>query len=396
MQVTFTLALSLMTIISLSSYGCGSRKNDDKTSGEKTDTQSPSGQKSSEQRDPDGMCLGGCTSPQDDSRLSFREERIDLGSKCQIYALRVMDTGDGILAVHRSECGTGIQIYATKLTYDLKILRDQHLSQSCEVNSGAMLGLNVTKAIGSALIFGICQSGPNSAEVYKLGVDFSANLLSSSIYESLSNVKITDNSTNFDLSYIGIWNERGSAYGVASAKGFRRFSQNFQSLGGTVNCCRGAEQIALNDGQWIALTTNTCSRISTEGVPICTDVYLSRYGYGFNGRTMISEYTNIFNPAMCNFTQAPWSPDISIDRKFLGSSVPVKDKYDAILVNESRNTATILLLTRGNSPALVSTISVTDTSDAKIFDAVIANKKITVPVVRQGLAFIVISDQHVE
>ena len=259
-----------------------------------------------------------------------------------------------------------------------------------------MLGLNVTKGVGSTLIFGICKSGPNSADVYKIGVDFSATILSSTIYESLSNVNFSDSSINFDLSYVGMWNERGSAYGVVSAKGFRRFGGTFQSLGGTIDCCKGAKQIAINDGQWIALTTNSCSRISTEGVPICSDVYLGSYGYGFNGRTMIGEYTNILNSATCTFSRAQWSPNLRIDTSFPGSSVSVKGKYDAILINEQRKTASILLVTRGNDTELVSTIAVTDTLDAKIFDAVIANKKIAIPTVRNGLAFIVLSDQDVE
>lgn len=396
MLVKFTLAIILASINGLSFYGCGSPKHAEQGSLGGINSPPPAGPTTSEKNEPKVMWLGGCTSPAEDARLSFREERIDLGTNCQTHALRVMDTGDGILAVHRSDCGTSLQIYATKLTYDLKPLRSQHLSQSCEVNNGSMLGLNVTKGVGSALIFGICKSGLNSADVYKIGVDFSTTNLSSSIYESVSNVNLSDSSINFDLSYVGMWNERGSAYGVVSAKGFRRFGETFQSLGGTIDWCKGAKQIALNDGQWIALTTNSCTRTSTEGVPTCSDVYLGIYGYGFNGRTMIGNYTGIFNPGTCTFSLAQWHPDLSIDAAFPGSSVSIKDKYDALLVNETRKTATMLLITPGNSPELVSTIAVTDTLDAKIIDAVIANKKNAIPMVRNGLAFIGLSDQGVE
>lgn len=351
------------------------------------------------QNNREGPCTW-CSDVPQDARFSFTEARLDLGN-CKVKTMNLLDAIGGFLAIHRSDCGVGVQLYATKMLSTLKPLETLVLSSGCEANGGSIEGVSVIKGDNRSLLFALClTTEARSGDVYKIGVDHQGSVLASSVSDNVTDL---DDSPHFDNLYRGSWNDRAAAFGVLGPDGFRRYNGAFSQIGGTLSdSVHKDAHISVNDGHWVAISPldPKCSRITTEGTPIATQESATGWAghmVGFNGRSMLFKrsggYNGIvlafLNPGSCNFNienevSTEKVEDITFNWAH-GVSLSVASKYDAFFIKDAKNSANLLMVEGKN---LITRIAVADNIPHDLIPPVFSEKKIFLPIVREGLAYV--------
>lgn len=387
-----TIALKILLILT---FGCGSKNKDSAP-----DAEAPAG---------GATCLAGCDRPSDAS-FSFTERIVNLGANCDIRDASLINTGGTLLLVHRSDCGGGVQLYVNTLDATYTGSVPTLLSQQCFNSGWNVIDFSVGKGSDRVLSFGVCQTSLTSASTYVFANDFSGQKTGSKLFASYSGLDLTR--VKFPHKYASAWNDAAGAFGIASSDDtFRRLDRSLGPLGGSFPTSLGSSvSIAVRDNQWYVVDDSYCKRFDTGGVIGCDTVLPYEFRsavIGFDGtrRAFNSSYRSTsystLNPLNCTFAESGSvamegdSAFMEIDGVKQSHNFPINDKYLGLSTLDQNNRLLLHILSTSTPVSKVSVVSVADGINSKLIQPIIANKRISIPIIRQGILTIAESDKAV-
>lgn len=353
------------------------------------------------------ICLAGCDRPADAS-FSFAERTVNVGGNCNIKDASLLDTGTKLLLFHRSDCGSGIQLYVNALDSNYTGSAPTLLSQDCLGSGWPVIDFSVAKGSDRVISFGVCQTSLSAASTYVFATDLTGQKTGSRLFASYSGL---DLSRRFPHEYSAAWNEAAGAFGIASSDDtFRRWDRNLGSLGGSYQISFAESvTVAVRDSQWFVVDRSYCKRFDTGGVLGCNTLYssgLSGLTVSFDGlRRTINDSSDwgvsfgVLNAVNCSFensgrveteTSMQRINDVHQSRNF-----SINDKYLGLTTLDTQNRLLLYVLAQSAPIGKVSTLAVADNISTKLIQPLIINRRIAIPILRDGLLTIAESDKTV-
>ena len=352
------------------------------------------------------ICLAGCDRPADAS-FSFAERTVNVGGNCNIKDASLLDTGTKLLLFHRSDCGSGIQLYVNALDSNYTGSAPTLLSQDCLGSGWPVIDFNFAKGSDRVISFAVCQTSLSAASTYVFATDLTGQKTGSRLFASYSGL---DLSRRFPHEYSAAWNEAAGAFGIASSDGtFRRWDRNLASLGGSYPISFAESvTVAVRDSQWFVVDRSSCKRFDTGGVLGCnTALITTGLNVGFDGtRRTYNIYPqqwsfnfDVLNAVNCSFanlgavvTETSMQP---INGIFQSRNFSINDKYLGLTTLDTQNRLLLYVLSQSAPIGKVSTLAVADNISTKLIQPLIINRRIAIPILRDGLLTIAESDKTV-